>query len=88
MDQGIAFSSVTHLEEVHGYIPQAKVKGFLFPLVACDITGINEDLMGWKDKHHGYTPHSLVNDVHTITGSKILHPIFSIVKQWDPILPS
>ena len=82
MDQGIDFSSVIHLEEVHGYIPQAKVKGFTFPFLACDICGIDEDLVGWKDKHQGYRPHNLVNDAKTITASKILLPVFSIVKQW------
>lgn len=84
MDQGIDFSSVTHLEEVHGYIPQAKVKGFTFPFLVCDISGIDEDLVGWKDKHQGYIPHSLFHDAQRITESKILHPIFSIVKEWKP----
>jgi hypothetical protein len=84
MDQGIYFRKVTHLEDIHGYIPQVKVKGFLFPFLICHITGIDEDLIGWKDKHHGYSPHSLVHDVQKITGSNVHHAVFSIVKQWNP----
>lgn len=86
MDQGINFSKVIHLEEVHGYIPQVKVKGFLFPLIACDIQGIDEDLIGWKDKEHGYIPHSLVHDLEAITESKALNAVFAIVRQWKPNL--
>ena len=84
MDQGISFMSAKHREELHGYIPQASVPGFVFPLLACDISGIDEDLIGWKDKANGYGPHSLVEDVQRITGTQILHPIFSIVQQWNP----
>jgi hypothetical protein len=86
MDQGIDFSSVKHLEEVHGYIPQARVPGFLFPLIACDLAGVDEELIGWKDnKHRGYSHHSLVKDVQAITGRTTFHPgCFSIVKQWNP----
>jgi len=84
MDQGIAFSQVTHLEEVQGYIPQTKAEGCFYPLIACDIEGIDEDLIGWKDKHVGYAPHSLFHDVQTITEGRIRRPVFSIVQQWNP----
>lgn len=87
MEQGIDFSEVTHLDEVHGYIPQVKVKGILFPFLACNIDGIDEDLIGWKDKEKGYISHSLVHDLDTITDCKTLHPVFSIVQQWNPNPP-
>ncbi|KAL7553599.1 hypothetical protein ACHAWF_016906 [Thalassiosira exigua] len=83
MDQGISFSKVTHLKEVHGYVPQAKVNGFLFPLLACDIDGINAELIGWKDEERGFNAHSLLCDVAAITKSKTLpNMVFSVVRQW------
>jgi hypothetical protein len=90
MDQGIDFSCAKHREELHGYIPQVRVPGFVFPLLACDISsnGIDEALIGWKDKDHGYAPHRLVDDVERITKSQMLHTIFSIVQQWTPPIPS
>jgi hypothetical protein len=90
MDQGIDFSSAKHREELHGYIPQVRVPGFVFPLLACDISsnGIDENLIGWKDKDHGYAPHSLVDDVERITRCQMLHDIFSIVQQWTSPMPT
>lgn len=83
MDQGIDFSTVKQREELHGYIPQVKVDGFVFPVLACDINGIDEDVLSWKDAVNGYSPHSLVHDVQEVTGLKETpHAIFSIVKQW------
>jgi hypothetical protein len=90
MDQGIDFSTAKHREELHGYIPQVRVPGFVFPLLACDISSneIDENLIGWKDKDHGYAPHSLVDDVERITRSQMLHEIFSIVQQWTSAIPT
>ena len=82
MDQCIGFSRAMHRTELHGYIPQIRVPGFVYPLLACDMKNIDEDLLGWKDKDHGYAPHNLVDDVERITKSKSLHAIFSIVQQW------
>ena len=82
MDQGIDFSSAKLHEELHGYIPQAKVEGFVYPLLACDVTEIDDDIISWKDPNGGYVPHSLVEDVKNITGCTSTHPVFSIVKQW------
>ena len=83
MDQGIDFSNAKHREELHGYIPQTKIEGFVYPLLACDVGEIDEDILSWKDPHEGYLPHSLVEDVKTITGYTTTRPIFSIVKQWQ-----
>ncbi|CAB9508020.1 protease [Seminavis robusta] len=85
MDQGIDFSSVKDREELHGYIPQVRVPGFVFPLLACDITSVHDDLIGWKDPKNGFVPHNLVQDVERITNhSKLPHPVFSVVRQWGP----
>ena len=83
-DQGIDFSAVKTRTEVMGYIPQVKERGFSHPLLACDLTGIDEDLIGWKDHFHGFERHNLVNDVRDILEGQVpSQPIFSIVKHWD-----
>lgn len=46
-DQMISFSSVKHRQEVEGYIPQLP-SGFSRPLIACNSSAIDEDLLPWK----------------------------------------
>jgi len=77
-----------HLDEIHAFIPQVRVKGVSFPMLTCDISAIDEDLLGWRDQIRGYDVHNLIHDVYAITRSKPLHPIFSIVKQFDPNVSS
>lgn len=82
-DQGIRFSSVKRRHEVHGYIPQVTEKGFVHPLLACDISKVDHDLIGWRDNIHGFEPHNLFNDVRKILGGEDPPPYaFSIVKDW------
>jgi hypothetical protein len=83
-DQGIDFSAVKHLNSLTGYIPQMKVPGFAYPLLACDLRDVDDDLVGWKDQFHGYEPHNLVHDAYAIIGGEPLKPCFSIVKYWAP----
>lgn len=76
------FTKVAQRREVHGYIPQTRMKDFLFPLLTCDIEGINKDLVGWSDWESGHEPHSLVRDVEAIVRKKQLPHVFSVVQQW------
>ena len=81
-DQMIPFSEARNCL---GYVPQIQMRGsgFLFPLLACDIEGIDENLIGWRDSQSGYEPHNLSRDVEAIIKSrKLRRPIFSIVRQW------
>jgi hypothetical protein len=88
-DQGRSFSSVKHRQEVHGYIPQVVVEGgFAHPLIACDISKVDKDLIGWNDHLQGFEKHNLVSDVRSILkGREPTKPVFSIVKHW-PNSPS
>ena len=83
MDQKINFSKVKHLYEVRGYIPQSKDSEFSHPLLECDLTCVDEDLVGWKDHLHGFAFHNLFNDACHILGGRPVKPAFSIVKQWN-----
>ena len=84
-DQGIPFSSVKHRQEVHGYIPQVQERGFLHPLLACDSSKLDHDLIGWRDNIQGFEPHNLFNDVREILGGEDPPPnAFSVIKHWAP----
>ncbi len=80
-DQLINFHQVKHLEEVQAYIPQLRENGFEYPLIACDITNIDHDLLGWKDHLNGFDRHDLTHDAMEILGSTN-NSIFSTVKYW------
>jgi len=84
-DQRINFSSVKHRHEVHGYVPQVRDNAFPHPLLACDISNLDTDLIGWFDNQHGFDMHNLVDDARHILGSAPLPPhAFSIVHYWAP----
>ena len=82
-DQNIPFRKVKHLFQVRGYIPQRKEPGFSHPLLTCDMTGVDEDLIGWRDNFRGYEYHSLFNDANHILGGRPVNHAFSIFKQWN-----
>lgn len=84
MDQGIDFLDAKCNQELSGYIPQVEVPGFVYPLLAADIKDVDENLIGWIDHAEGYAPHNLFHDVEGIIEETVSHPIFSVVKQYDP----
>jgi len=60
-DMQYGFSEV---QEIFGYIPSIKVPGFPYPLLACDLRGIQDmGLIGWSDPTSPYSEHNLVYDV-------------------------
>ena len=63
--------------------PQRKEPGFSHPLLTCDMTGVDEDLIGWRDNFRGYEYHSLFNDANHILGGRPVNHAFSIFKQWN-----
>ena len=65
------------------YVPQLRMPGFSHPLLACDITRIDHDVIGWKDDRRGYEEHSLVNEANRILGHETEHVIFSQMQQWS-----
>lgn len=78
----ICFSQV---EEKLGYpvsafIPQISLPQFEYPLLACDISEIDQNLIGWEDSANGMDVHNLIHDVPGLADTK--DPLFSLVKQW------
>jgi len=82
-DQLIPFREVKHMFQVRGYIPQRKDPEFTHPLITCDIAGIDEDLIGWKDNFRGYDYHNLFVDACYLLGRKPEGNAFTIMKQWN-----
>eukprot|EP00978_Attheya_sp_CCMP212_P000391 scaffold788_cov56-Attheya_sp.AAC.4 len=86
----------SEVEEIFAYIPQVKLAGYAFPLIACDVSGIKEGLIGWKDQHNSYDFYNLMLDVPALAKVKTRDafgddddkyeelPIFSTIKDYDP----
>jgi len=81
-DQKIPFSSVKHLAEVMAYVPQLRLPGFSHPLLVCDISRIDPDVIGWKDEDRGFLQHSLFHEANQILGSTTEHVVFSQIRQY------
>jgi len=69
-DQDKQFSE----ENIPWYIPEVVHSRFSFPLLLCDVDGIDPDMIGWKDPSRSLRDHSLVYDIpnHRLTHTKIL----------------
>ena len=78
----------TDLSDIPGsvfsaYVPQIKVKGFRYPLIACDIRKFDKRFIGWLDEDGDPSEHVLFDDLaREVTDEK--KPIFSIMKHWAP----
>lgn len=58
--QCIDFSSNT---EIYGFVPQIRLTGSPFPILACDIDEIYQGLVGWNDSTQSYDHHNMLFDV-------------------------
>jgi len=85
----IKFSEVP---EIFGYVPQMKLLAFPFPLILCDVRGINDDLIGWTDPRYPHDHHSVIFDVPGLVRKENERAenidkncsLLSVVKHWPP----
>jgi hypothetical protein len=82
-DQTISFSGVP---SIHGYIPQVESPVFSFPLLACNIDGIDKGLLDWTDPDRPHSFYDLTKDADVLlrgtdVSSKV---VFSQVRHWPP----
>jgi hypothetical protein len=73
---------------ISAYIPQVKSPKIPFPLVACPVAFINEDLFEWESPYHSYDYYDLTLDADAIMmgdkkGRSISSTAFSRVVNWD-----
>eukprot|EP00586_Coscinodiscus_wailesii_P003443 CAMPEP_0172485718 /NCGR_PEP_ID=MMETSP1066-20121228/13867_1 /TAXON_ID=671091 /ORGANISM="Coscinodiscus wailesii, Strain CCMP2513" /LENGTH=987 /DNA_ID=CAMNT_0013251149 /DNA_START=47 /DNA_END=3010 /DNA_ORIENTATION=- len=82
--EGTTFSNCRDIE---AYIPEIRVSQIPFPLLACDISDIDTQFLGWEDPDRSFEFYNLLNDMERfledkeITGGQVN---FSTVKYWPP----
>lgn len=74
----------TELNEICAYIPQAKLYGYGFPLILCDLRHVSNDYIGWTSPMHSHEFYSIVNDIPSLKGRSL----FAAAKQWIPVSSS
>lgn len=71
----------TEIEDIFGYVPQARLAGYPFPILLCDITNIERGLVGWNDPDENFGEHNVVYDLDVFMedgkGS-----LFSSISHW------
>lgn len=85
-DQGIPFSGV---KSISTYVPQVESNVHSYPLLACNIDGIDPELFDWTDpsRPHGY--YDLTKDCEELIGKEELEGkhVFSILSHEPPPNP-
>lgn len=83
-DQGQNFSE---MESMNIYIPQVESPVFSYPLLACEVDGIDKDMLDWTDPDHPHAFYDLTKDAQAlIRGSDISQKVvFSQVSHWPPV---
>eukprot|EP00587_Corethron_hystrix_P000893 CAMPEP_0113301106 /NCGR_PEP_ID=MMETSP0010_2-20120614/2474_1 /TAXON_ID=216773 ORGANISM="Corethron hystrix, Strain 308" /NCGR_SAMPLE_ID=MMETSP0010_2 /ASSEMBLY_ACC=CAM_ASM_000155 /LENGTH=1064 /DNA_ID=CAMNT_0000154675 /DNA_START=1736 /DNA_END=4930 /DNA_ORIENTATION=+ /assembly_acc=CAM_ASM_000155 len=68
------------------YIPQANSAYFSYPLLACDVRNIDEDLLEWNNPYHCYSYYNLTLDLKEMLGQKKVNDKFILdsVTHWPP----
>jgi len=84
--QGIRYSQVASRS---AYIPQVNSDAFAYPLIACEIEGLDEELFDFKDPKRSYKYYDLSFDAKKLISigheNDACDPRgFSIVRHWDP----
>ena len=82
-DRRINFSDVTNIS---AYIPQVPSDVFSYPLFVCNMEGIGEEVIDWRDPRRPHAFYDLTKDAEKIlegidVGDRV---IFSQMKHWPP----
>jgi len=78
----------SQVREIAAYVPQFTVEGYLYPVLASNLSQMNTDLVGWEDPSDlSYDVHNLIHDVRLSTEDEFVPSttaLFSLVKHWPP----
>jgi hypothetical protein len=69
------------VKEIFAYVPQVKIAQASFPLLVCDVSKLDPELLGWNDPYLGIDAHNLILDVPGLAEK----PIFSKVHHWPRV---
>ena len=78
-DSGQKFSAQPHMK---AYVPQIHNRSFPHPLIACDISQIDDNHIGWVDPLRSHSFYCLSGDVKALIEEEPAHPKLSIVRYW------
>jgi len=83
VDQNIPFSQVVAIDS---YIPQVRSFQFPYPLILCDVKGIDECLFNWNDPDGPRSYYDITIDAETfLKGTSLTKSdVFSRVQHWLP----
>mmetsp|Transcript_17239 Transcript_17239/g.23946 ORF Transcript_17239/g.23946 Transcript_17239/m.23946 type:complete len:578 (-) Transcript_17239:207-1940(-) len=77
---GNTFTHVLEEAGIGAYVPQVKKGGFNYPLLACDTSKIDTELLGWQDPDGSYDEHNLIFDFPELEADN-----FSTIKHWPAL---
>lgn len=82
-DQAINFSDVPSMST---YVPQVSSTVYSYPLFACNIDGIDEELFDWTDPDHPHSFYDLTKDAdEVLRGLDVSQKhVFSTLRHWPP----
>jgi hypothetical protein len=73
----------SEMKDLVAYIPQTRVAGSLYPLLFCNVSDLNYDLIGWEDHEDPLKDsHNVIYDIEGLANSSVDQSLFSIVKWW------
>jgi len=84
-DEKMSFSSL----RTPAYIPSVESSTIPYPLVACPVSDISEELFGWRSLCHSYDHYDLTIDARRImgreeSGTSTADSAFSTFSHWPP----
>jgi hypothetical protein len=66
--------------DIFAYVPQVRLASDPFPVLLCDVSGIDHELIGWEDPDQSYEKHSAIYDLPGLKDESI----FSVIQHWPP----
>jgi len=83
-DMGIDFSDVPN---ICSYIPSVESTVFSYPLLACRIDDIDDDLLDWTDPDRPHSFYDITKDAEALLNGTVdltTKVVFSQVAHWPP----
>jgi len=74
---GKTFSEVLKNAGIGAYVPEIKKGGFTYPLLICDMSQTDTELLGWQDPDGSFDEHNLIFDFPELEPGN-----FSTIKYW------
>lgn len=78
----VSTKGFTQIEDIFGYVPQARLACDPFPVLLCDVSRIERELVGWNDPNEiNEMEHNAIYDLDTFEEADQAN-LFSTVMHW------